>query len=78
MIDFKARLAHERACRDAFVKCGNKPPDKPDPEDKVIYVPVVKFDGRIYDAHLKETGHNHINFKICMCSKKQNNTKEKS
>lgn len=69
MKDWEKRLAHERTCRDALVACGNRAPSRPDPEGGLVTVQVRVFKGAVYFDFIKQRGHDHAEYNMCVCRK---------
>ena len=65
--EWQLRLAHERACRDAYVACGNNKPSREDPPGGLLRVSVRKFVGNIFWPFIQERGHTDASFESCKC-----------
>lgn len=65
--EWKKRLEHQRAIRDAYVAMGNPAPDRPDPEGGLIMVPFRRFNGKVFRAFLAKRGHDNSEFEACAC-----------
>lgn len=66
-IHWKVRLEHDRAVRDAYVACGNKAPEEPDPDGGMFSVQVRRYDGKIVRKVLNDRGHDSVDILNCKC-----------
>lgn len=69
MRDWKQRLAHDKADRDALVACGNSAPGRTDPRGGFIPVIGLKYNHRVYTNSIHAQGHTTVNYEQCICSK---------
>ena len=70
MQQWEKRYRHEKAVREALIKCGNKPsePIEDCPYGTLPKVKVRQFNGEIYWGHMKDKGHSSSDFESCSCS----------
>lgn len=69
--EWKKRLAHEKAKRDADVACGNElSSSEPDPPNSFIPVKnVLKFTASVWWSVMRDLGHSAAAFDDCQCKR---------
>lgn len=71
MGQWRARLEHSRAVRNAIALCNNISLDQfKDPEGGIVELQPeqrTKFDGKVFFEYLESQGHNYSTFFECKC-----------